>query len=604
VFDITPELSPLRHSTRAAEASDLAAEQARYFGIDPDSEYGVALVKLAVNLYQAHASVAELARITMSSLHELDRTDRVAWFNAKRFVSFQLAKILDTLQNPLRATYQSMVSSDGECASKGVYSLFDNVTALFSSNPVITRTATYMYACTEWIEDAFKGREPLHHIYSRLLNPTSISLANHIVDVECGKLSNQYMAWNFNSGLAAIDAVLSHVLGHRDILVVSRNIYGGSYQLLHDWYGKPSNLDVALEWVDGYCEDDFAIGLSRAAERYAERLAEGRRIYVYIESPCNPHGFVLDVPGICRVSHQRGSLVIADTTVGTPFLCPVLRREDPIERPDFVVHSYTKDLTGSGTTTAGCVIGRNEYMFLPKGDNVETTTADGAPRTINWDDTLFWNVYYVKGGFLDSDKAFEVLIGMKSFEMRLLQKAINTITLARVLDAHPYFNVSCPALPSSPNHAMCTKHMFLGLPAGLFTFDLDGHDNRNRISESTFKRFFDLLEPGAGMQVTIGQNNTIVLCPALTSHSELSEEALSKAGIKRTTTRVAVGLEDPRVFIAQIMRAAEIAICAEHSEFVAGFLEGDEIDQIYSQTYIDVHSRYMESKRSFHAMCE
>ncbi len=162
---VTPELSPLRNSTQATGSSDLAAEQARHFGIDPDSGYGRALVRLAVNIYESHASVTELSRITMASLQELDRTDRIAWFNAKRFVSFQLAKVLDTLQNPLRATYQSMVSRDGGCAPKGAYSLFDNVTALFSANPVITRTATYMYACTEWIEAAFSGREPLHHIY-------------------------------------------------------------------------------------------------------------------------------------------------------------------------------------------------------------------------------------------------------------------------------------------------------------------------------------------------------------------------------------------------------------------------------------------------------
>jgi len=601
---VTTELSPLRNSTKATEAFDLAIEQARHFGIDPDTEYGDALVQLAINMYQSQASVTELTRITMASLQELDRTDRVAWFNAKRFVSFQLAKILDTLQNPLRATYQSMVSRDGGCAAKGAYSLFDNVTALFSATPVITRTATYMYACTEWIEDAFTGREPLHHIYSRLLNPTSICLANHIVDVECGKLSSEYMAWNFNSGLAAIDAVLSHVVGHRDILVVSRNIYGGSYQLINDWYGKPSNLDVGLEWVDGYGEEDFSNALSRAEERYAERLEDGRRIYVYLESPCNPHGFVLDVPGICRAAHKRGSVVIADTTVGTPFLCPVLRREDPVERPDFVVHSYTKDLAGSGTTTAGCVIGRNEDMFLPKGDSVQTTNADGSQRLVRWDETLFWNVYYVKGAFLDSDKAFEVLNGMKTFEMRIIQKAVNTITLAHVLDAHPYFNVSCPAIPSSPNHALCNDQMFLGLPSGLFTFDLDGHESGRRVSLSAFKRFFDLLEPGVGMQITLGQNNTVALCPALTSHSELSDEARSNAGIKLTTTRLAVGLEDPRAFIVQIMRAAQIAIVPENPDFIEGFLDGDEIDRLYNQTYLDVHSRYVDSRPSFQVMCD
>ena len=109
-----------------------------------------------------------------------------------------------------------------------------------------------MYACTEWVEDAFKGRELLLEIYSRLLNPTSISLANHIVDLEAGALSGEYLAWNFNSGMAAIDATLAHLVGYQDVVLASRNVYGGTYQLLHDWYGKQSNLDVAVRWFDGF----------------------------------------------------------------------------------------------------------------------------------------------------------------------------------------------------------------------------------------------------------------------------------------------------------------------------------------------------------------
>ena len=97
---------------------------------------------------------------------------------------------------------------------KGPYPLFDNVTAIFSATPVITRTATYVYACTEWVEDAFQGKEFLHEIYSRLLNPTSICLANHIVDLEAGPEANEYFAWNFNSGMAAIDATLANLLGN------------------------------------------------------------------------------------------------------------------------------------------------------------------------------------------------------------------------------------------------------------------------------------------------------------------------------------------------------------------------------------------------------
>ena len=589
------QLSPLRNTTKFTQAHDLAIEQARHFGIDTNSEYGETLVSLAQTLYEANHKTHDLWSLTIDGLSALDRSDRIAWFNAKRFISFQLAKILDNLQNPLRATYQSMAAGNSHFSSKGAYPLFDNVTAIFSANPVITRTATYLFACSEWVEDAFNGREPLHEIYSRLLNPTSISLANHIVDIECGKLANQYMAWNFNSGMSAIDCILSHLLGRNDIVLASRNIYGGSHQLLNDWYKRKSNLDISLEWVDGYTADEFIEQMDAAKTKYADHISSGRNIYIYIESPCNPHGYVLDVAGISKAAHERGWRVITDTTIGTPFLHPVLKAEDPIERPDFVIHSYTKDLTGTGTTTAGVVIGRNEDMFLPKGESVSFTASNGETRTIEWDQTLFWNVYYIKGAFLDSDKAFEVLNGIKTLELRVLQKTINTITLAKVFDAHPLINVSCPAIENNPNHAMLKQHMKMGLPAPLFTINMQGNDNHPAIPKNSFKQFYDMLEPAVGLQVSLGQTNTVALCPALTSHSELSESALNEANISLTTMRIAVGLEDPRVFISHMQRAGELSINLSNPDFSKGFLKADDIDSIYHKTYLDVQQRYLDS---------
>src|SRR3954452_9655561 len=137
-------------------------------------------------------------------------------------------------------------------------------------NPWPARTATYLYACIEWVEDAFKGKELMHDIYSRLLNPTSISLANHIVDLEAGPLARDYMAWNFNSGMAAVDATLAHLVGYQDIVLSSRNVYGGTYQLLHDWYGKRGNMDVAVEWFDGFTATDFSVALNETRTRHAD----------------------------------------------------------------------------------------------------------------------------------------------------------------------------------------------------------------------------------------------------------------------------------------------------------------------------------------------
>ena len=379
------------------------------------------------------------------------------------------------------------------------------------------------------------------------------------------------------------------------MLVVSRNVYGGSYQLIHDWYGKSSNLDVALVWVDGYDAESFSAAMDQAESEYKDRLADGRKIYTFLESPCNPHGLVLDVAAISRVTHERGWRIIVDTTVGTPFLCPVLRQDDPVDRPDFVVHSYTKELSGFGSTTAGCVIGRNEDMFIPKGEVIEIKDPIGNKRLCKWDESLFWNVYYVKGAFLDSEKAFEVMTGMKTFEMRVVKKAVNTLVLARVLDYHPNINVSCPAIPSSPNYSIFKKSMRLGLPASLFTFDLESSDSSHNLSTEAFKRFFDMLEPAVGMQVTLGQTNTVALCPALTSHSELSASALAEAGITPTTTRLSVGLEDPRIFIGHIKQAASMSIEADLPGFVGGFPTAAEIDKFFQETYIEVHTKYVQS---------
>jgi O-acetylhomoserine/O-acetylserine sulfhydrylase-like pyridoxal-dependent enzyme len=444
------ELSPRRSSSTASDIEGLVAEQLEHFAIAADSELGQTLGNLARQMYVANVEMHRLWDLTTSRLASLDRSDRIACFNAKKFLCFQLAKLLDTLQNPFRHTYQTLVQRQENRLAKGPYPVFDNVTAIFSATPVIARTATYLYACTEWIDHAFQGREPLLEVYSRLLNPTSITLANHIVDIECGPLAGEYMAWNFNSGMAAIDATLSHLVGYRDIILSSRNIYGGAFQLLHDWFRKPANLNVSVEFFDGYGVSDFEAALARVRERHPERLREGKQIYIYLESPCNPHGYVLDVPAICRAAHAAGLTVILDATVGTPFLSQPLRRKDKGERPDFLIHSYTKDITGTGTTTAGVVLARNERMFIPKNQSVETVDNSGRSVTYRWNETLFWNVFYVKGAFLDADKAFEVINGSHTLDLRMLRKAISTTVLARFLASHRRFG-------SNATHSRRTK---------------------------------------------------------------------------------------------------------------------------------------------------
>ena len=456
-------LSPKRNSTQATSIQQLAEEQLQHFGINPKSEYGESLFNAALHLYQAQLDINNLWQVTNRTLETLDRKDKIAYFNAKKFLSFQIAKVLDTLQNPFRATYQSLQQQTGSQVAKTHYPLFDNVTALFSATPVVVRTATYVYACTEWVDDAFQGKEATHQIYSRLLNPTNISLANAIVELEAGPFAADYLAWNFNSGMAAIDAVLSNVLSHGDVLIVSRNVYGGVYQLLHDFFARENRLDIQIEWFDGYTEQEFTLFMQEVKLKHKKRLMD-KELHVYIESPCNPHGYVLDVPGICRVAHKDDHIVMLDSTLATPVLNQPLQRSDKRERPDYVVHSYTKDICGSGATTAGVVIAETYRMFQAKGQCV---------NGYDWSKTMFWDVYYIKGAFLDSEKAFDVLTGMKTLEQRILSKSINTQVLSEFLFSHPEMNVHCHSIDSHPNAKIKNKLMRHGWSCALFTVDME-----------------------------------------------------------------------------------------------------------------------------------
>jgi O-acetylhomoserine/O-acetylserine sulfhydrylase-like pyridoxal-dependent enzyme len=248
-------------------------------------------------------------------------------------------------------------------------------------------------------------------------------------------------------------------------------------------------------------------------------------------------------------------------------LAQPLRHPDKACRPDYLIHSYTKDLSGNGASTAGVVIGEAWRMFIPKGE-----TVNGLP----WNKTMFWDVYYIKGAFLDSDKAFEVLTGMRTLEMRVLTKCINTLALAHFLDSHPEIHVSSHAVPGNPNHALKDKVLKNGLPCNLFTVDLE----KAGFSRDTFVRFFDSLAPTFDHQVSIGQTNTIALCPALTSHSELSPDAMKAAGIHPTTIRIAMGDEAPAELIAHFYNSARMFLDAEKPGFSKGFMPLEQVDEL------------------------
>jgi O-acetylhomoserine/O-acetylserine sulfhydrylase-like pyridoxal-dependent enzyme len=195
----------------------------------------------------------------------------------------------------------------------------------------------------------------------------------------------------------------------------------------------------------------------------------------------------------------------------------------------------------------------------------------------------------VKGAFLNADSAFEVIQGMRTLDVRMLAKCINTQILVQFLDTHPQINVRSNALNNHPNAALREKLLFLGLPSPLFTIDMD------QISRDAFHRFFDSLSPTFGHMISLGQSNTIVSCPALTTHSELDETALAEAGIRSTTIRFAIGDEHPRDLINHLLSAAKLAIDPTDPGFSDRFGDPSTIEALIRDCYTDIHRRYIGS---------
>jgi O-acetylhomoserine/O-acetylserine sulfhydrylase-like pyridoxal-dependent enzyme len=219
-------------------------------------------------------------------------------------------------------------------------------------------------------------------------------------------------------------------------------------------------------------------------------------------------------------------------------------------------------------------------MYIPKGEP-------------GWQETMFWNVYYVKGAFLTADAAYEILQGLRTLDVRMLDKCINTQILMKFLSGHPQIRVHGSSESGRQQAVLRKRLMFLDLPAPLFTADMPG------VPRNAFQRFFDSLSPTFDHMISLGQANTIVSCPAFTTHSELDEAALAGAGISPTMIRFAVGDEDPKDLTAHFIAAAKLAIDPAVPGFASQFMSAAQIDSLVHDCYLDTHRAYIESRPAF-----
>ena len=365
--------------------------------------------------------------------------------------------------------------------------------------PPVYLTATYKFDTSAELIDVVQHRSG--YIYSRWDNPTVVA-----VETALAAMEGYTHALGFGSGMAAITTALMAHVKAGDRIVATREIYGGTFELLNAVLKRQG---VAAVFVN--CDD--TAGMLAA-------IAEGPAV-VYLESPTNPLLRVVDIAPIAAAAHAQGAVVMLDGTFASPV------NQHPVDLGvDVVIHSATKYLGGHHDVTAGFVC-CNEAHFK-----------------------AIWTYRKILGGIMDPMSAFLTQRGLQTLELRVMRQNDNAMAVAKFLDAHPKISaVHYPGLPAHPDHEIAARQMsgFGGMLSFEIAADFDG----------TIK-VMDRLKK-IKLATSLGGVSTLANQPITNTHAALTPEDRAKAGVKENLVRLSVGIEPAADLIADLDQALTIA---------------------------------------------
>ena len=405
------------------------------------------------------------------------------------------------------------------------------------ADPVTDARAVPIYATTSYVfhnsqhaADRF-GLADAGNIYGRLTNSTQDVFEKRIAALE-GGVAGLAVA----SGAAAITYTLQALAKQGEHIVAQKTIYGGTSNLLAH--------TLPLYGIEATFVDAHNLG-------EVEGAIQDNTKAIYIETLGNPNSDIPDIDAIAAIAHKHGLPLVIDNTFGTPYL---LR---PIEHgADVVVHSATKFIGGHGTTLGGVIVdggtfdwaasGRYPWISEPNPSyhGVKFTEAAGPAafatyiRAILLRDT---------GATISPFAAFLLLQGTETLSLRLERHAENTKKVVEYLVNHPQVeHVNHPSLPDHPDHALYEKYFPNG-GASIFTFEIKG-GQKEAFEFIDHLKIFSLL-------ANVADVKSLVIHPATTTHSQLSEEELLDVGIKPNTIRLSIGTEHIDDIIADLEQA-------------------------------------------------
>lgn len=357
------------------------------------------------------------------------------------------------------------------------------------------------------------------NIYGRLTNSTQEVLEKRIAALEGGTA-----ALALASGAAAITYTIEALAQRGGHIVAQKTIYGGSYNLLA--HTLP-NFGITATFVNIHDLEE-----TEAAIRENTRA-------IYIETLGNPGSDIPDIDALAELAHRHGLPLVVDNTFGTPYLIR------PIEHgADIVVHSATKFIGGHGTTLGGIIVDSGKFNWAASGRYPAISQPNPSYHGISFTETAGDSAFvtYIRaillrdtGASISPFAAFLLLQGIETLSLRLERHAENTKRVVEFLAAHPQVErVSHPSLPEHPDHALYKKYFPEG-GASIFTFEIRG-DEKDAFLFIDSLKIFSLL-------ANVADVKSLVIHPATTTHSQLSEEELEDQGIRPNTIRLSVGTE-------------------------------------------------------------
>jgi len=403
----------------------------------------------------------------------------------------------------------------------------------------IYQTTSYTFKDSEHAANLF-GLAEAGNIYTRIMNPTTSVVEERIAALEGG-----VGALMVSSGQAAETLAILNVAEAGDHIVSSPSLYGGTYNLFH--YTLPK-LGISVSFVSD--PDDPAAWRAAAQENTKA---------FYGETIANPRSDILDLEAVSAVAHELGVPLIVDNTIATPYLIR------PFEHgADIVVHSATKYLGGHGTSIAGAIVDGGTFDWAAHAERFPgLTTPDPSYHGVVYTDALGAGAYIGKarvqllrdlGPAVSPFNAFLIAQGIETLSLRMERHVANTERVAEWLEARDEVkSVAYAGLPSSRWHDRKQKYAPLGAGAVL-AFEIEGGIEAGR-------RFVDALELHSHV-ANIGDVRSLVIHPASTTHSQLTEEEQFAAGVTPGLVRLAVGIEGIADILADLeagLRAAKTA---------------------------------------------